>query len=63
MREEAVKTSHSAIQLARKKVPAKLPDVLKLHMFYGLGEGKVVEKEMKSLPEIPIFAKLYRLKQ
>lgn len=63
LRDEAVKTSHSAIQLARKKVPGKLPDVLKLHMLYGLGEGKSVEKEMKSFPEISIFARLYKLKQ
>lgn len=29
----------------------------------GLGEGKGMEKEMKSIPEFPIVARLYKLKQ
>ena len=63
LREEAVKTSHSAMQLARKRVPERLLEVLKLHMLCGLGEGRGVEKEMKLVPEFSIFVKLYKLKR
>jgi hypothetical protein len=62
LRDEAGKTCHSALALARKKVPDRLVDTLKLQVLYGLGEEKSVEKEMKSFPELPIFAKLYKLK-
>ena len=63
LREEAGKTYHSALALAKKKVPDRLVDTLKLQVLYGLGEVKGVEKEMKSFPELLIFAKLYKLKQ
>lgn len=63
LKEEATKTCHTAIQLARKKVPERLLDVIKLQMLYGLGEGKITDKDMKSIPELSVFGKLYKLKQ
>ena len=63
LREEAGKTCLSALQLARKRVPERLPSVLKLCVFHGLGEGKGVEKEVKSVSEYPIISRLYKLKQ
>lgn len=63
LKEEATKTCHTALQLARKKVPDRLLDVLKLQILCGLGEGKTTEKEMKSIPEWSVLCKLYKLKQ
>ena len=63
LREEAGKTSLSALQLARKRLPERLLDTLKLCASYGLGEGKGVEKETKSVPESSTILKLYKLKQ
>lgn len=63
LKEDAGKTCHTALQLARKRVPDRLLDVLKLQMLYRLGEEKSAEKGMKSIPEFSIFTKLYKLKQ
>ena len=63
LKEEAVKTCTSALQLARKKLPDRHLGVVKLCLFYGLGEGKSAERELKSVPEFPVVSKLYKLKQ
>ena len=63
LKEEAGKTCQSAVQLARKRVPDRLLEVLKLQMLCGLGEVRGLEREMKSVPEFPIFARLYKLKR
>ena len=63
LKEEAGKTCVSALQLARKRLPDRLLGVVKLCLFYRLGEGKSAEKESKSLPEFPVVSKLYKLKQ
>lgn len=63
LKEEAGKTCHSALQLARKKVPGRLQEVLKLSVFHGQGVGRGVEKETKSLPESSLISRLYTLKQ
>ena len=34
-----------------------------VQVYSGLGEGKGMEKEMKSIPEFPITVRLYKLKQ
>ena len=63
LRDEAGKTAHSVVHLARKKLPQRLPDVLRLCVFHGVSEGKAAEKEMKSVPEFSAISKLYKLKQ
>jgi len=61
-REEAARTCVDAAQLARRRVPSKMVDVLKLQVYHHLGDGKVFEKETKSSPEFAAVARLYKVK-
>ena len=62
LKDEAVKSCSTVAVMAKKRVPSRLLDVLKMQAYFDLGDGKQFEKEMKSQPEYAVLQRLYKIK-
>ncbi|XP_064381874.1 cilia- and flagella-associated protein 46-like [Halichondria panicea] len=60
--DEAAKTCSSAVQLARKKAPQKLGELMRLYVSYNLGDSKMFDRDSRSFPEYGALIQLYKVK-
>lgn len=61
-KEDAIKTGSSAIHIARKHVPTQLIPTFRQLVNDGIGDTKLVDKEMKSNSQLSILHKIWKIK-